>query len=97
MEKAEPAGGEGGPEAAGDCSHWSMLLKIDVYMSEICGSYHELRGNLVRALAEMHIEAEITYQTIAYDDAVSRNIKGSPSIWINGKDAFTGANSPGVT
>ncbi len=74
-----------------------MPLKIDVYLSEICGSYHELRANLTRALAELAINAEITYQTITYDDAVSRNIKGSPSLWINGKDAFEGGNSPGIT
>ncbi len=74
-----------------------MTLKIDVYLSEICGSYHELRENLTRALAEMRIDAEITYHTIAYDDAVSRDIKGSPSVWINGKDAFEGGNAPGIT
>jgi len=74
-----------------------MTLKIDIYLSEICGSYHELRENLTRALAELNINAEITYLTITYDDAVSRDIKGSPSIWINGKDAFEGGNSPGIT
>ncbi len=74
-----------------------MTLRIDVYLSEICGSYHELRGNLSRALAETRIDAEITYHTITYDDAVSRDIKGSPSLWINGKDAFEGGNSPGIT
>jgi hypothetical protein len=74
-----------------------MSLKIDIYMSEICGSYHKLRENLDRALAELDINTEINYQTIYYDDAVSRGIKGSPSIWINGKDAFEGGNSPGIT
>ncbi len=74
-----------------------MPLKIDVYFSELCGSYHELRENLTRALAELGIDVEITYQTITYDDAVSKNIKGSPSLWINGKDAFEGGNSPGIT
>jgi hypothetical protein len=74
-----------------------MTLKIDIYLSEICGSYHELRENLTRALEELSMNAEITYQTITYDDAVSRDIKGSPSVWINGKDAFEGGNSPGIT
>ncbi len=74
-----------------------MVLKIDVYLSEICGSYHELRENLSRALAELSIDAQITYQTITYDDAVTRDIKGSPSVWINGKDAFESGNSPGIT
>ncbi|MGE5172671.1 MAG: thioredoxin family protein [Betaproteobacteria bacterium] len=74
-----------------------MPLKIDVYMSEICGSYHQLRENLDRALAELEIDADVRYQTLYYDDAVSRDIKGSPSIWINGKDAFKGGNPPGIT
>jgi len=72
-------------------------MKIDIYLSEICGSYHELRGNLERALAELDIHPEVTYHTIYYDEAVSRNIMGSPSIWINGKDAFEGGSSPGIT
>lgn len=74
-----------------------MSLKIEIFISETCGSYHQLRENVDRALAELKIAADVTYQTIYYDDAVSRNILGSPSIWINGKDAFAGGNSPGVT
>jgi len=74
-----------------------MALKIDIYMSETCGSYHQLREDLVRALAELHIRAEVTYQTVHYDEAVIRGIKGSPSIWINGKDAFEGVSSPSIT
>ena len=71
-------------------------MTIDVHLSEICGSYHELRENLNRALAELGIKLEVTYHTIYYDDAVERNIKGSPSIWINGKDAFEGGSGPGI-
>ncbi len=74
-----------------------MIIKIDVYLSEICGSSPELRENLDRALAELNVNAEITYRTITYDDAVSGNIKGSPSLWINGKEAFESGNSPGIT
>jgi hypothetical protein len=72
-------------------------MKIDIYLSELCGSYYQLRENMDRALSEAGIMAEATYHTISYDDAVSKNIKGSPSIWIEGKDAFPGANSPGIT
>jgi hypothetical protein len=72
-------------------------MKIDIYLSEMCGSYNELHENMDRALAELGIKPDVTYHTIYYDDAVSRNIKGSPSIWINGKDAFEGGNSPGIT
>ena len=73
-----------------------MFLTIDVYFSEMCGSYHELRGNLDRALAELGMHAEVAYHTVYYDDAVSRNIKGSPSVWINGRDAFESPASPGI-
>ena len=72
-------------------------MKIDVYLSELCGSYHQLRENLDRAVAESGILAEVTYHTVYYDEAVNRNIKGSPSIWINGKDAFEGGSAPGIT
>jgi hypothetical protein len=72
-------------------------MKIDIYLSEMCGSYHELRENLDRALAELNIKPELTFHTIYYGEAVSRDIKGSPSIWINGKDAFEGVGSRGIT
>jgi hypothetical protein len=71
-------------------------MKIDIYQSEICGSYHELRQNLDRAIAELGIKPDVTYHTIYYDDAIKHNIKGSPSIWLNGKDAFEGGSSPGI-
>jgi len=74
-----------------------MPVKIDIYMSEFCGSYYELRGNIKSAAAIADIPVEINYHTIYYDDAISLSIKGSPSIWINGKDAFDGGNSPGIT
>jgi hypothetical protein len=73
-----------------------MQLTIDVYLAEICGSYYELRENIDRALAELGKTANVEYHTIYYDDAVSRNIKGSPSIWINGRDAFDTPSSPGI-
>ena len=71
-------------------------MKIDVYMSELCGSYHQLRENLDLALAELRLKTGVAWHTVYYDDAVSRNIKGSPSLWIDGQDAFEGGNSPGV-
>jgi len=74
-----------------------MPIKIDIFMSEICGSYYKLRENVERALQELGIDAEVNYETIYYEDAVSRGINGSPSLWVNGKDAFEGGNSPGLT
>ena len=74
-----------------------MPIKIDIFMSEICGSYYELRENVERALQDLGIAAEVNYETIYYEDAVTRSISGSPSLWVNGKDAFEGGNSPGLT
>jgi anaerobic selenocysteine-containing dehydrogenase len=72
-------------------------MKIDIFMSESCGSYHQLRENIDLALMELGIKADVTYHTFYYDDAVNRNIKGSPSVWINGKDAFESGITPGIT
>jgi hypothetical protein len=72
-------------------------MKIEIFTSENCGSYHQLRDNVDLALAELGIKADVIYHTVYYDDAVSRNIKGSPSIWIDGKDLFEGGNTPGIT
>ncbi len=74
-----------------------MALKIDIYLSEQCGSYFKLQEVVKQALSELGVAADVAYHTISYDDAVSRDIKGSPSIWINGKDAFEGGNQPGIT
>jgi len=72
-------------------------MNIDVFLSEICASYYQVRENVERAIASLGIKADVIFHTIYFDDAVNRNIKGSPSIWINGKDAFEGGNSPGIT
>jgi hypothetical protein len=71
-------------------------MKIDIFMSENCGSYHQLRANIDLAIADLGISADVMFHTVYYGEAVSRNIKGSPSIWINGKDAFEGDSSPGI-
>ena len=72
-------------------------MNIDIYMSEICGSYHQLRENVDRALEVLGITTEVNYHTVYYEEAVGCNIKGSPSIWINGKDAFEGRSAAGIT
>ncbi len=74
-----------------------MALKIDIYLSEQCGSYYKLQEDVKQALSELGVAAAVAYHTIYYDDAVSKGIMGSPSVWINGKDAFEGGNSPGIT
>ena len=71
-------------------------MKIDCYLSEHCGSYHQLRENIDRVLAESGLSADVEYHTISYDDAVQLGIKGSPSIWVNGKDLFESGVSAGI-
>jgi len=72
-------------------------MRIDCYLSEHCGSYHQLRENISGALAELKLAADVAFHTIYYDDAVAMGITGSPTIRINGKDLFESAGSFGVT
>jgi predicted thioredoxin/glutaredoxin len=72
-------------------------MKIDIYLSEQCGSYYKLLENIERAIAETQVPVDLKWRTMYYDDAVALGIKGSPTIWINGKDAFPGGNDPGLT
>jgi protein-disulfide isomerase len=72
-------------------------MKIDCYLSEHCGSYHQLRENIDRTLQELDLRAEVAYHTIYYEDAVRMGITGSPTIRVNGKDLFAGAGTPGIT
>ncbi len=72
-------------------------MKIDCYLSEQCGSHHQLRKVIEQALSGLGFNADVSFHTFTYDDAVSRGIMGSPSVWINGRDVFPGGASPGVT
>lgn len=72
-------------------------MKIDCYLSEHCGSYHELRENIDRALQELALSSEVSYHTVSYDDAVRMGITGSPSVWVDGKDLFGSVGSSGIS
>jgi len=72
-------------------------MKIDCYLSEHCGSYYELRANLDRALRELSVEAEVQFHTIYFDEAVAMDIKGSPTLRVDGKDLFPAEGTPGIT
>lgn len=72
-------------------------MKIDCYLSEHCGSYHTLRENLTRALAELSLQADVAFHTIYYDDAVAMDIKGSPTIRVDDRDLFEMNSTPGIT
>lgn len=71
-------------------------MKIDCYLSEHCGSYHQLRENIDLALTEMGLKADVEFHTLQYDEAVLRGVKGSPSIWVNGKDLFEVEGTAGI-
>lgn len=68
-------------------------MKIDCYLSEHCGSYHQLNENLRAALKEIGITADVRFHTISYDEAVALGIKGSPTIWIDGRDIVDGGTA----
>ena len=72
-------------------------MKIVCFLSEMCGSYYQLRENIDRALAELNVTAEVTYPVVQYDEAVEKGIRGSPTIRINGRDLAEGGGSPGIT
>jgi hypothetical protein len=72
-------------------------MKIDCYLSEHCGSFHALRVNLDQALHELTLEAEVAFHTIYYDDAVTMDIKGSPTVCVDGRDLFPIDSTPGIT
>jgi hypothetical protein len=72
-------------------------MKFDCYLSEHCGSYHSLRENLYRALKHLGLTAEIDFHTIYYDEAVALDIKGSPTIRLDGSDLFPIEGSPSIT
>lgn len=71
-------------------------MKIDISMSEGCGPYHPLRVSLDRSVTALKTPVDVVYHTVSYDEAVTKRIKGSPSIWMRGKNAFEGNSSPGI-
>ncbi len=72
-----------------------FIMKIECFLSESCGSYHQLRQHIEQALSELNTEAEVSYPLVYYDEALRIGMKGSPAIRINGKD-FDKGGSPGV-
>ena len=71
-------------------------MKIECFLSEGCGSYHQLRENVDRALAELGVSADVTFPIVYfYDEALKFGLRGSPHIRINGRD-FDEGGSPGI-
>lgn len=71
-------------------------MRIDCYLSEHCGSYHDLRRNLEQALASLHLAPEVLFHTVTYDEAVTLDIMGSPTIRLDGRDLFESSGPPSV-
>ena len=63
-------------------------MKIDCYLSMGCSSEAALRHNLDEALATAGAEAELNCHRIGDDEAERLDLKGSPTILINGVDPF---------
>jgi hypothetical protein len=61
-------------------------MQIDCFLSEHCGSYHELNEHIGRALTELGLDADVRFHTVTYEEAVARQLRGSPTIRIDGKD-----------
>jgi hypothetical protein len=61
-------------------------MKIDCYLSPGCGSEDALRENITRALLLEKIEAEVHFHRIDDAQAAALGLKGSPSVFIDGKE-----------
>ena len=66
-------------------------MKIDCYFSMGCTSDVQLKKNLPEALSAEGIEAEVSFHRITDDEAIRLDLKGSPTILINGVDPFPSA------
>jgi len=63
-------------------------MKIDCYFSVGCSSSVVLKENLTGALAAESIEAQVNYLRIDDEEAERLELKGSPTILIDGTDPF---------
>lgn len=61
-------------------------MKIDCYISEMCGLENALRKNIQEALKLEGIKAEPNIFVIDDFKANELGLRGSPSVFINGKE-----------
>ncbi len=61
-------------------------MKIDCYLSLLCGAENDLRENIFSALALEEVKAEMNFYRIDESEALDLGLRGSPSIYINGED-----------
>jgi hypothetical protein len=63
-----------------------MLMNIDCYLSQGCGSEEALRENITQALAIEKVKAEINFHKIDDEKAIALGLSGSPSVFVDGKE-----------
>ncbi|NWF52250.1 MAG: hypothetical protein HXY47_04130 [Nitrospirae bacterium] len=61
-------------------------MNVDCYISKKCSSEDDLRKNLQEALRLENVEAKLNIFIINDEKANELGLKGSPSIFINGKE-----------
>ena len=61
-------------------------LTIDFYLSQGCQSEEALKTNIDLALEKEGLQAEVNFYRITDEEALSRGLSGSPSVFINGKE-----------
>lgn len=61
-------------------------MKINCYISEKCGSEEVLKKNINEALHLEGFEAEVNIFVIDNEKANELGLRGSPSVFINGKE-----------
>jgi hypothetical protein len=71
-------------------------MKIDCYISESCTSEAVLRVNVVNALKQENIKAEVQYHRINESEAKRMGVMGSPTVLINCVDIMSG-EVPGIS
>ncbi len=63
-------------------------MKIDVYTARVCSYFPELEENIRAALAAVGTDARVEHHPVDFGEARKLGIRGGPTIWINGRDAF---------
>ncbi len=61
-------------------------IKIDCYLSQGCGSEQDLKKNIAAALEKEDINTEVNFYRIDDVTAISLDVSGSPSVFINEKE-----------
>jgi hypothetical protein len=70
----------------GCCEDVENIMKIDCYLSLLCGAENDLRENILSALTLEEINAEMNFYRINDSEALDLGLRGSPSILINGEE-----------